>query len=515
MHLIKKVVTIIGFTIICVNANAENFADYYNIDQKTIELIVESLPDQDSREIAFYSAIIPPHINLNSSFVVVGDKGSGKTALWRWLKSKEKDASISEGKVLIAEPFSDKTFFENALQEFGKNKKGTEEGADEFKKSWSKEDMLNFVFSRIASDVLVNLTEKYHFARKNNLGSVLDINKLDESQKEALFTLTCFYYYDHSNAKIDSNSKRFIDLAKILGLVDKTSNESDNWYEEFPSNIDDGGSLYGELKDLSEEILVFNKEKNQEKLKFLSYISQQINVNPLQFLGEYTKKIDSPKFFVEYLKLLRIIGLSVKIAVDSLDEVDQLGVELVDGSSCIANDGFITIVQSLSSLIKVAEGEKQYIKLFLFIPLCNNVGEVIQQKMVSQDKTNYHNLDWEKDDLSQYGDFSLGFLKSKQKNLSCGYIFCNKLPDTFAEFLGGSNCEKRFLENVTNPRTFNRLFSHFIAVLNAGNHAKYGFIGDPKCLFVDSAIKKFHKDTGIKSNSNVSNDEHNNGHSDL
>ena len=457
------------------------------------------LSDSGSYKIPFYSKIIPPNINLDNSFIVVGAKGSGKTTLWRWLKSKEKDTSISRGKVLIAEPFSDKTFFENALQEFDRNTRGVGGGVqDAIKERWSDKNMLNFVFSRIASDVLTNLTEKYHFEKENNLKPVLNIDALDEFQKETLFVLTCFYYYDYSTGA-DDNSKRFIDLAKSLGLIDETANESDNWYKEFPSNINNS-DIYGKLRGLSKEIRVFNRGKNQKKLKLLSYVSQQIYMDPLQFFDEYKteyiKEIDNFNLFKEYLRLLQKIGFSVKITVDGLDEVKWLGVRLVGGSSCIVDRGFLAVVHSLEELVDIAEDGNQYLKLFLFIPLCGDAEKtrIIQRCKNNQGKMNYYELHWTKESFSGYGNFLFELCKSKQKRLSYSYIFCKKnLPDTFAKFLGGSNCEKKFLDNVETPGAFNKLLSHFIAVLNPEDHTQYDFIGDSECSLVESAIENFHQ----------------------
>ena len=415
------------------------------------------------RLVPFLGDLVDVRVNQYSSFVITGERGSGKTRLWSHLKSRlSKDH-------LIIEPLQEFGPLLDAIKIWTKNTLPRRDGQQQlsnkehFYANWLETDLIDFV---IQATVLEIIKEKTRI--------IPVLNKIDIGDRLKFAALLCLYGIGDNGMITVTFIKELFqnqNFATILDTQEKCSDEEQ-----------------GSIKDYLQNIDIISRESEWKVLALCSLI-KAFKTRMSKVLSIPPDSYDRSKAWLT--ALLEISGNSkipILIGFDGFDDISNFNVL----PAYCTDQSFSKFIKSLKPLLDIASSNNKHFQLMLFIPECP--GQEIKGALPDwrKDKVPHIRLEWDRESLIKYGNFIMRELKKFEikdpyKKLYFGielvydlygYFLDIDLPEKFIDFIGGPKCAEIFLKDVTYPRRFNEKFVQFIIPIKL---EEKNFIGSPDC----------------------------------
>jgi len=454
----------------------DSFAKYYGVSKDDIDYIVRPTKNKKAKtKVPIYEGANPTTgISGEDSFVLPADRGAGKTTILEHLKT----SLIEDKNSIIFEPIESSIDLDSALRYFLWNTSKISDNEDQFKKAnviakmWGENDMLDFVLSRMAVDMI----DKTVNMRK--------LKKLSLADRQFLLAVTILY--DPVSAAV-----HFAPLKKLI--YDLEPKPPADWYN-YRDAISNTDSCYKDIKELVKQINVLDQENIDDKIKVLCLVTKEAKINYKNILPMINEQLDRSKILKNYIDILGHAGFHCMYVFDGLDEVDILH---ITSKNC-SNEAFTRIIKSTKPFFDGASGG--IFKLFFFIPLCANTNTQEILPLFNRSKVIYKELLWDKKNvLKNYADlYVLNYIRSHANGCA--------LPEKFSDLVGGDMCAAEIFNKIHLPRDFNKFLGYFIDNLNTINSGSgvHTFIGDSNCTTVDEAIKSTLQDKKFENNSYIS-----------
>ena len=397
---------------------SSNIDSYYKINfKKAKENLLKNF--KGLKNGPFFSTIFDPRIGDIDSFVISGERGSGKTRIWTELREKIKKSNIYH---LIVEPINKESLLLEALEVWAACTKGRSNSTFEqhFEENWSDSDTRDFVTTAMISKIIKE--DKDIISNKSLT--------LDVHDRLIFATIVCLY-----------------------GLKDNEQNVKEFIYSIFTNELKGKNLSSSEYSCTSME-----KESVHKYVKMIDIIDKEIEykINLLCSLIKYFDKTlnavlpipanpnqRSERWFTILHETVGIVlKIPVVIAIDGIDDVSIFGMKR---ENFVENKNFSKFVNSLLPLINIASGSVTHFKIMVFIPRNTTNLSGIMETPWRSSKLPYINITWNNDKLKLYAEFILKSFHDYQNrsifsNAMFKLGFWSELTKNINIFLGGELC---------------------------------------------------------------------------
>ena len=434
---------------------------YYKIDFKkaTKELLI------DTRGVfkgPFFSEIVDSRINEKSSFVVIGERGSGKTRIWTDLREKLKMSNLPH---LIIEPIAKEGAFEEALEIWLANTKGRKFTTIEnhFEENWRDSDTIDFVITALVSTII-----------KENRDMLLRKSKfLDLETRLTFASILGLYGLKNDIMKINE----FIYDLFINELKTKNISSKECSKMEKDSVIEYLNMIY-----------IFNR-KIDNKIDFLCSLMKIFDktFNDVLQIPINSDKRSEQWFTIMHEILGKLLNFQIVITIDGIDDVSIFGMKQEEFT---INKNFSMFVKSLLPFINIASGNSIYFKIMFFIP---ESSETVKTQIFPSwrfGKIPLIQITWPPEKIKYYANLIIHNIhnyKTRQifSNALFYIGFWKEFSDNIEDLVGGNKCYDVFMEGVRNPRKFNERLINFLYWVNVEQN---NFVGKNDCSTVTFSI---------------------------
>jgi hypothetical protein len=421
-----------------VDTGSMSFGGYYGVDGKIISACIQPHPPRGHVSPKFYDGNIPPDLSSSFSFVVSSPRGSGKTNLYNYLRNE----LMGDEDVIYVEPFYGYSF-DLALQTFT----GVipvfpadyEEMQTKIISDWTNSDMVDYLMVQLSSNVL-------------DLLANLPVEKLSVVDRAVLLFITGLY--------LDLSPEELAPLGKLISAPNGAQSQS-LWCIGFDDDLEYQTIPEHQTLLKMADTIHISQNFNLDRLLALTYtLKKHFKTDPARIIErmKFTSRIN---MLVAYLQILGRLGKTVTFAIDGIDDVNGLGIS----EAVCSSDAFTGVIRSFEPLLALANNLALNLQVFMFIPECQTVASEEVLPPFKFTKVKFRSLKWTPSSLAGYGEHLLASWRAERKRLATVRRY-NKLPNSFADLMGGKDCSALFLAAVSQPREFNALLSKFIQLLN-------------------------------------------------
>jgi hypothetical protein len=405
-----------------------DFEKYYGIKENYFQEV-----NGEKSGIPVYTAIIPNQIFKSSSFVCVAPVGSGKSLLRKHYVSKR----LSPIQILNNE-------IDYILNNFVSNLKKIHKDTSDLeiiRKFWTNEDFEHTVFYYFSQ----NLLEGY--ANNKSLYKKFLHQITNSDDKYQLFLMIMIFASSEKRKTLDEFVKDLWDnfspedhdnLAEVIR--EKKKKERDDKLNKSIKLIE---AFFKDIRIL---------DSLNNNLSYLYAKIEEMGLSPT-----FQLKFDKLSIYTEFYKT--ILKITPTIVIDSLDESNYFLKEKSDYKSSIKT--FISSAFYQTILSKVYDQSIEIIYFFIKYDEIN-----VQDMVFKKDKIPIVELDWNRNQLKNYGDFVLKTMELEQRNE------CEKLPNFYN--LVDYRRNYSIINQLKTPRQINIFMQELTLIMNYGSE-NYNF----------------------------------------